>query len=173
MTYRWGEPKAGRMEDAAATEPLIPASLRDIQRKRDVLSDADAAEVDEKLREADTFIGSSHFDEARRALAIVNSIIPLDDNRRVQYHERLGSVELLQREFAAAENEYAEAIKMAAQLGFSNVFVGNAYAGLGLIEMVRKNKEHAAELFKKALEIGAYPGMAKVARAKLAILEKQ
>lgn len=93
--------------------------------------------------------------------------LPEGDRRRVRFHERIGSLHLLQKDFRAAVQAYAEGVNLAYADGYSDQSVADSYIGIGMCFTAGKNYPDAERSFRKGLAMGPSPAALEVARYEL------
>ena len=93
------------------------------------------------------------------------------DRRRVRFHERMGSVLLLQKDFRNAAQAYAEGVNQAYADGYSDQSVADSYIGIGMCFTAGKNYPDAQRSFQKGLSMGPSPAALQVAQTQLKALK--
>ncbi|MCM2305257.1 MAG: PorV/PorQ family protein [Elusimicrobia bacterium] len=93
--------------------------------------------------------------------------LPAGDRRRVRFHERLGSLYLLQKDFRGAVQAYAEGVNLAFADGYSDQSVADSYIGIGLCFTAGRNYPDAERAFRKGLSMGPSPAALELAQAQL------
>lgn len=128
---------------------------------------------EEKLAKANAAMHRGDFVAAKSYLLVGLRALPAGDRRRVRFHERMGSLLLLQKDYRGALNAYAEGVNLAYKDGYSDESVADAYVGIGMCLAVGKNYADAQRSFQKGLALGPSPAAVETAQAQLRELSKR
>lgn len=148
LTVRWG-----RSDDPAAA--LAPKE----------------GSPEARLAQAQAAMDRGDYVAAKTFLIVGLRALPKGDRRRVRFHERMGSLHLLQKDFRSAVQAYAEGVNLAFADGYSDQSVADSYIGIGMCFTAGRNYVDAERSFRKGLAMGPSPAALEVARAQLKRLE--
>lgn len=123
------------------------------------------------LAKAQAAMNRGDYVAAKAFLFVGLRALPAGDRRRVRFHERLGSLYLLQRDFRGAVQAYAEGVNLAFADGYSDQSVADSYIGIGLCFTAGRNYPDAERAFRKGLSMGPSPAALELAQAQLKRLE--
>ena len=156
---------------ALGTAHRISLTLRWGQRDDPAQARAPANGTPEwHLAQAQLAIDAGRLSAARTYLNAGLRRLGNGDRRRVRFHERLGSVSVLEKDFAGGLAAYSEGVNFAYAQGYSDESVADSYVGIGLCLAAGKNYTVAERSFRKALEIGPSPASLQVANERLKAL---
>ena len=128
--------------------------------KRDAKGDGRPAKAQAAMNRGD-------YVAAKAFLFVGMRSLPAGDRRRVRFHERLGSLYLLQKDFRGAVQAYAEGVNLAFADGYSDQSVADSYIGIGLCFTAGRNYPDAERAFRKGLSMGPSPAALELAQAQL------
>lgn len=120
-----------------------------------------------RLAQAQAAMDKGDYVMAKAFLYVGLRALPDGDRRRVRFHERIGSLYLLQKDFRSAVQAYAEGVNLAYADGYSDQSVADSYIGIGMCFTAGKNFPDAERSFRKGLAMGPSPAALEVARSEL------
>lgn len=124
-----------------------------------------------RLAQAQAAIDRGEYTAARNWLTMGLRQLPAGDRRRVRFHERMGAVHLLRKDFRSAVQAYAEGVNLAFADGYSDQSVADSYIGIGMCFSAGKNYVDAERSFRKGLALGPSPVALEVATSQLKALK--
>jgi hypothetical protein len=120
-----------------------------------------------RLAQAQAAMDRGDYVAAKSFLIVGLRGLPKGDRRRVRFQERMGSLHLLQKDFRAAVQAYAEGVNLAFADGYSDQSVADSYIGIGMCFTAGRNYPDAERAFRKGLALGPSPAALEVAQAQL------
>ncbi|PIR15501.1 MAG: hypothetical protein COV48_14025, partial [Elusimicrobia bacterium CG11_big_fil_rev_8_21_14_0_20_64_6] len=123
-----------------------------------------------RLAQAQAAMDRGDYVAARSFLVVGLRSLPEGDRRRVRFHERMGSLLLLKKDFRGAIQAYAEGVNLAFADGYSDQSVADSYIGIGMCFTAGKNYADAERSFRKGLAMGPSPKALQIAQAQLKAL---
>lgn len=122
---------------------------------------------EEYFHAADKAMLKHHMDEALQSLQAAQGLLAENDQRWVNYYERMGLLSYLQGQIPKAKALYLEAIRFASVLRVQGQAVADSYLGMGLCIVAEDNPREAEGYLLKALESGPAAGTARRAEKEL------
>jgi hypothetical protein len=120
-----------------------------------------------RLAQAQAAMDRGEYVAAKTFLIVGLRGLKAGDRRRVRFQERLGSLHLLQKDFRAAAQAYAEGVNQAYADGYSDQSVADSYIGIGMCFTAGRNYVDAERSFRKGLALGPSPKGLEVATSGL------
>ncbi len=124
-----------------------------------------------RLAQAQAAMDRGAYTAAKSFLIVGLRSLPAGDRRRVRFHERMGSLLLLQKDFRGAVQAYAEGVNLAFADGYSDQSVADSYIGIGMCFTAGRNYVDAQRSFRKGLEMGPSPKALELAQSQLKTLK--
>lgn len=148
--FRWG----GTDGDEPAPRTTAPApKRRAVEGKPETVPEKSKAQSpEERFEKAEGLIEARSYLQAKAELHEAAKAMGDDDERRILYYERLGTISLLQEDCSKAKASFSEALRLAVKLEHAGREVAEAYSGMGQCLAKEKNRDYAVKFFNKALE---------------------
>lgn len=148
LTMRWGQ----------SDDPAEAARPGDAPAK---------GSLEARLAQAETALSRGDLVAAKSFLIVGMRTLPAGDRRRVRFHERIGSILFLQKDYAGAMAAYTQGVELAFKDGYSDQSVADAYIGIGMCHVAGKNYADARSSFQKGLSLGPSQAAVQMARAQM------